>query len=524
MKSIGETLIEQLEAHSTEVVFGIPGVHTVELYRGLSTSSIRHITPRHEQGAGFMADGYARVSGKAGVVFVITGPGLTNMITPMAQARADSVPILVISSVNKTDSLGRGLGHLHELPDQLGMAKTVALSSTQITQASDLIPVVKNAYETLGTTRAGPVHIEVPLDVMACPYMLDIKGQTNPITKNTNDLSAAISLLTNATNPVIIVGGGAKNSNDLVLNIAECLDAPVIQSTNARGLMYGHPLSVPASPSLDAVRNLIKEADVVLGLGTEVGPTDFDMYQNGGFPKMSNFIRIDISPEQLDRYPATVSLCGRVEEILPQLCDALSTIRLNTNGPARAKTTRDNAYNELSQEMKKQVHFLETIRDTYPHSICIGDSTQPIYAGNLFYEHDRAGGWFNAATGYGALGYGIPAAIGASVAAPDDQVICITGDGGAQFTLPELMTAADEKLPILFIIWNNNGYREIETSMIDAGVTVVGCDPNAPDFKLVAASCNIPFQSSRLDDGSFKEALRTADLSKGPALIEVVIE
>ena len=123
MTSVGEALVVELENRGVSCVFGIPGVHTIELYRGLATSSIRHVTPRHEQGAGFMADGYARVSGKPGVAFVITGPGLTNTLTAMGQARADSVPMLVVSGVNALPSLGNGLGHLHELPDQQGLAR-----------------------------------------------------------------------------------------------------------------------------------------------------------------------------------------------------------------------------------------------------------------------------------------------------------------------------------------------------------------------------------------------------------------
>jgi len=127
--TVGESLVMLLEAHGVDTVFGIPGMHTVELYRGLAGSRIRHVTPRHEQGAGFMADGWARVSGRPGVAFVITGPGLTNAITAMAQARADSVPMLVISGVNPVVTLGRGLGYLHELPDQRGLMEKVALGS-----------------------------------------------------------------------------------------------------------------------------------------------------------------------------------------------------------------------------------------------------------------------------------------------------------------------------------------------------------------------------------------------------------
>ena len=141
MTSVGEALIAGLRARGVDVVFGIPGVHTVELYRGLAGSGIRHVTARHEQGAAFMADGYARVSGKPGVALVITGPGLTNAMTAMAQARADSVPMLVISGVNRRDSLGKGFGLLHELPDQSGLV--AALCPTRaVTTAAELGPAL----------------------------------------------------------------------------------------------------------------------------------------------------------------------------------------------------------------------------------------------------------------------------------------------------------------------------------------------------------------------------------------------
>ena len=138
LQPLGTFIPRFLAERGIDTVFGIPGVHTVELYRGLASSKIRHVTPRHEQGAGFMADGYARASGKPGVAFVITGPGLTNTITAMGQARADSVPMLVISGVNAMPTLGKGLGFLHELPDQRGMMEKVALLSLRVTEASEL--------------------------------------------------------------------------------------------------------------------------------------------------------------------------------------------------------------------------------------------------------------------------------------------------------------------------------------------------------------------------------------------------
>ncbi len=168
--TVGQALIRLLEAYDVDTVFGIPGVHTAELYRGLAGSSIRHVTPRDEQDAGFMADGYARVSGKPGVCLLITGPGLTNAITPMAQARADSIPMLVISGVNARHTLGQYKGHLHELPDQAATMRTIALSSERLEQPGDLAELVGRAFARMKSGRPGPVHIEIPTDLMEAPF------------------------------------------------------------------------------------------------------------------------------------------------------------------------------------------------------------------------------------------------------------------------------------------------------------------------------------------------------------------
>ncbi|MEL7528143.1 MAG: thiamine pyrophosphate-binding protein, partial [Pseudomonadota bacterium] len=161
-KTVGEALIDILEANDVDVVFGIPGVHTVELYRGLAASNIRHITPRHEQGAGFMADGYARISGKPGVALLITGPGVTNAITAMAQAYQDSIPMLVISGVNARASLGHGEGWLHELPDQRATMASVSRMTHTLHEPRDLPAVMERAFTVLQGRRPGPVHIEIP--------------------------------------------------------------------------------------------------------------------------------------------------------------------------------------------------------------------------------------------------------------------------------------------------------------------------------------------------------------------------
>ncbi|MBN3749605.1 hypothetical protein G3N96_29880, partial [Burkholderia sp. Se-20373] len=168
-RTCGEALVDLLARHGVECVFGIPGVHTVELYRGLAASSIRHVTPRHEQGAGFMADGYARVTGRPGVCFIITGPGMTNIATAMAQAYADSIPMLVISSVNARRELGRGDGRLHELPSQRDVFAGLTAFSHTLLDAADLPQVLARAFAVFASARPRPVHIEIPLDVIVMP-------------------------------------------------------------------------------------------------------------------------------------------------------------------------------------------------------------------------------------------------------------------------------------------------------------------------------------------------------------------
>ena len=515
MMTVGQALVAGLRTRGVAVVFGIPGVHTIELYRGLSGGGIRHVTPRHEQGAAFMADGYARVSGKPGVAFVITGPGLTNALTAMAQARADSVPILVISGVNRRASLGKGLGLLHELPDQAGMVRALC-PSFQVDCPEALNDVLTRAFAALTTGRPGPVHIEIPTDVMPLPCpQPEAPATEDPATLP--DLTAAVLRLSNAQRPVILAGGGACRADAALRALAERLDAPVVQTVNARGLMHGHRLTVPASPSLNAVRALIAASDQVLAVGTEFGPTDYDMYVRGGLPDLSGMIRIDLCAAQLARHPAALTLQADAGKVMSALLPRLAA--KTAQGASRAAAARDGARAELSPAMRDQVAMLEAIRAAVPGSIIVGDSTQPVYAGNLYYDHDRAGGWFNAATGYGALGFGPGAAVGAALASSGTPVICLIGDGGLQFSPGELRTALDENLPVTFVVWNNAGFQEIADAMVDAGTEVIGCTPSPLKMGPFAEACDLPFASVPADPAALRQALDVRPA--GPNLIEI---
>jgi acetolactate synthase I/II/III large subunit len=515
--TVGEALIHLLEQVGVDTVFGIPGVHTIELYRGLAASKIRHVTPRHEQSAAFMADGYARVSGKPGVCLLITGPGLTNALTAMAQARADSIPMLVISGVNARQTLGKGFGHLHELPNQSGMVKTVALWSHTLLNPVDLGSVLAEAFHQMTAGRPGPVHIEIPTDVMKMRLELPEFALPvhMPLAPDESKVAKAAELLNNARSPVILCGGGAVDAADQVHKLAQTLDAPVVQTVNARGIIGHHPLSVPASPSLNTVRNLLTSSDLVLALGTEFGPTDYDMYDSGAFPALANLIRVDVNAAQLARKPETALAVQAdagvfLTEIMPHIAI------LKRDGVERAAVCRTAAFAELSPAYQSHIELCRAIYQELPDAIIVGDSTQPVYAGNLYLEVPQPSSWFNAATGFGALGYGPPSAIGASLAAPNRPIICLVGDGGLQFSLAEIGTAKDENANVIFIVWNNHGYLEIENAMIASGVESVGVKPSAPDFVKIAKAYRM--HGDHLKVAELRLALAK---TKGPYLFQI---
>lgn len=525
MTTVGIRLVEGLIARGIEVVFGIPGVHTIELYRGLAAAQgkIRHVTPRHEQGAGFMADGYARVSGRPAAAFVITGPGITNTLTAMAQAKADSVPMLVISGLGRSDTLGKGLGRLHELPDQGAMVATLCHTET-VTDPKTLGDVLDRAFAAMTSGRPGPAHIQISTNMMGqpCPDLSPpvVAGSTVPLPLGR--LRSMASTLNAAERVVILAGGGIRGAETQLQRLAESLDAPVVLTTNARGAMHGHRLCVPASASLNAVRKFITDADQILAIGTELGPTDYDVDANGRVPNLSDMIRIDICADQLARHPAKMPVKADAGPIMAALLPM--TIRANREGSQRAEAARQAARAELAslnQAMPGQLDMVEAIRNAMPNAIIVGDSTQPIYAANLYYDHDRPRGWFNAATGYGALGFAPGAAVGAAIAAPGVPVVCLIGDGGLQFSPGELRTAVDEKLPVTYIVWNNAGFREIADALRNAKVPVLGCDPSPLDMEHFAMACDMPFARVPQDPAELAEMLATPQ--DGPRLLEIQV-
>ncbi|MEM0955859.1 MAG: 5-guanidino-2-oxopentanoate decarboxylase [Pseudomonadota bacterium] len=490
MLSCGELLVRLLDDYSVDTVFGLPGNHTVQLYRGLADSAIRHVSPRHEQGAAFMADGYARACGRPGVCFLISGPGLTNAATAMMQALADSIPMLVITAVSERRHLGLGEGRLHELPDQQALASQLTRFSHTLMDPRDLPKVLARAFAVFTSQRPGPVHIELPLDVITEPA--DVADRQSwavpsPPGPDKASLMMAASMLQQSKRPALVLGGGAVGASSAAIAIAETLDAPVFNTVNGKGVVpASHPLAVGASPSLPVVRDAISTSDVVLALGTEWGETDYDMLFLGDIVLQGSLIRVDIDAAQMARNQrpelAVVSDAHQfLEALLPLMTPS------DRGGMRRSQALRAAVQADAHVHAEMAALF-RTLQESVSDLMLVGDSTLPTYYAVWQYECEQPRRYFHSATGGGTLGYAIPASFGAKLAAPELSVAALIGDGSAQFTLPELAAGVELGLSVAVVVWNNGGYGEIRNGMLAAEIEPVGVDIYTPDLIRAAAA------------------------------------
>ena len=323
MTSVGEAAIELLAGRGVNTVFGIPGVHTLEFYRGLAGSGIRHVTPRHEQGGGFMADGFGRVTGTPGVCLVITGPGVTNVLTPVAQAYHDSKPLLVLSSSVAAD--GHGRGTIHDLPDQQALASSVTAFSHAVRSPDELADAMARAWDVFESGRPRPVHIQIPVDVLRAPAP-DMPAARDPRARpvaGEAELRRAADVLAAAGRPVVLIGGGGVDAGVQALAVAELLDAPVGLTINARGVVpTGHPLCLGSAVSFPPISDLLLGADAMLAVGTEFSELDWwGLAEPPTLP--AALVRIDVDPLQLGSRPCT-PLLGDAAATLEALARLLS--------------------------------------------------------------------------------------------------------------------------------------------------------------------------------------------------------
>ena len=524
--TVGRYVVETLAANGVDTVFGIPGVHNIELYRGLEFARLRHVLVRHEQNAGFAADGYARVSGAVAAAFVISGPGLTNALTAIAQAYSDSVPLLVIASSPVRASLGKRWGVLHELEDQRAIAAGVTGLARSALSAQDVRDHLRAAFATLRAARARPAYLEIPLDLLPEPTPLRperfARGSGAP-PPSPASLAAAHALLAEAERPLFIAGGGARGAGAALRRLVEATDGYLVTTVAGKGVVAeSHPANLGASLPFAAIQELVAAADVVIAAGTELSETD--VYTTTRLAMSGRLVRLDVDDFKLaDQFAAEVVVRGDAAASLEALAGDCRTRKgwRTASGAAAAYRARVEA--QFDAPSRARLAAVQALRESVPaDGVVFTDMTQLAYLGNYAFPAERPGLWFHP-SGYGALGFALPAALGAKIAQPQRAVVALAGDFGVQFTLQELMTAVELDLTLPVVVWNNGALGQIRDDMRAAGITPIGVVARNPDFAALAAACGAT--GVRVHGAAaLAEELRAALTRAGPTLLEAVAE
>ncbi|HWZ65127.1 MAG TPA: 5-guanidino-2-oxopentanoate decarboxylase [Steroidobacteraceae bacterium] len=519
--TVGRYVAETLLANGIDTAFGIPGVHNIELYRGVGAARLRHVLARHEQNATFAADGYARLSGRIAAALVISGPGLSNALTAIAQAYSDSVPLLVIASTPVRASLGKGWGVLHELTDQRALAAGAAGLALHANTPAEVAAHLEEAFAFLRRGRQRPVYLGIPLDLLAEPTALRPQrfAPAAPAPQPAAAaLAAAQQLLAGARRPLIIAGGGARHAGAALATLLETLDAYLVTTVAGKGVVpEQHPANLGASLPYRATQELLAAADVVLAAGTELAETD--IYTTTRITVPGRLIRIDIDPAMLIE-AGDDGLHGDARLTLEALARGLAPRRgwRSAEGDAAAHRRRVEA--QIAEHGAACLSAVRALAAAMPdNGVVFSDMTQVAYAGNYAYPANRSGSWFHPC-GYGTLGFALPAAIGAAIAEPGRPVVALAGDFGVQFTLQELLTAVEHQLTVPIVVWNNEALAQIRDDMRAAGIEPLGVQARNPDFVAFAAACGA--RAERIEGpAALTAAVRAALRCPGPTLLDV---
>lgn len=513
-----------LAAYGVDTVFGMAGTMTLELYRGIARTGIRHVQCRNEQGASLMADGYARATGRPGVCTIIGGPGVTNAATGIAQAYCDSQPMLVLSGASPAPTHGKGWGAIHELNDQAAVTAGFTAFSAMVRHPEEIPELVARAYAVFRSGRPRPVHLSLPRDVLPMPVEAEWKTRRSPTLPMPDPaaIEEAADLLARAVRPLIFVGGGAVGTRKALTAIGERIGAPVLASNAGKGILPdSHPLSLGGSILQEASQQALADADVVLLIGSEVAAGD---HFGTKLEIAGDIIRIDIDPMELTSvYPAAVPIQGDAGAALLALGSALSRrkpVSQRAEGERRVRDILARNAGKMTELEKLHARVWNVLRAALPaDAIVMGDATQIVYTGTAAMPMETERCWYYSGN-YCALGFALPMAIGAKIGAPRQAVIAVAGDGGVMFTVNELATAAEERVALPVIVWNNDALKAIADGMDERGIPRIGVEPRSPDFLGLAVSLGC--HAARATSAEhLAQSVRSALNADRPTLIEV---
>lgn len=527
-RNAGYAILATLKNYGIDTVFGIPGTHNLEFYRHLDELGIKPVTTRHEQGASYGADGWSQISGLPGVVITTSGPGLLNSLSGAATAYAESRPMLILSPGRPVGQEYRDIGSLHETKNPTGAVDSIVKFSRRVNSAEEAVDVIHNAFRSFAHDRPRPIHIEVPLNILEQEIdiddsLLEARPLGKPQPAPVEDIEAAADILSKSKKPIIVAGGGSLPAAADLLKLAEALEAPVITSVNGKGAIpEKHRLSLGADLRLTAAHAFCREADAMLIIGSKIGEAEL---WDGDIHPAGPVIRVDIERAQmLTNIAPDIELPGNSQAVVPQLLAALEA-RGVVAGSREAHDLQD-IFDALDNEGRaiapELAELNEKIMEILPEDTIIsGDSSQVTYMGTTtFYRAPKPHSLLYMAT-YATLGYGLPAAIGAKVAAPEHPVVCLLGDGALMFAVQEIMTAVEQKLDLPIICVDNGGYGEIRQNERDRGIADVAVNLVQPNWVQLAEGFGATGFEATID--TLAETVTKALDTKGPSLIHLKI-
>ena len=492
----GEAVVRSLAAHDVDTVFGIPGTHNLGIYDALrAMGGIRHILARHEQGAAFMADGYARASGEVGVCISTTGPAALNTLASLGTAFSDSSPVLCIASQIPAEGIGLDKGYLHECQDQLGSFAPVTKWRARADTVEAIPGVMREAFAQMLSGRPRPTAVEIPCDTLdeSDEVTMPAPAEANRPAPDPEQVERAARLLGAARRPVIWAGGGVISSSAgaEVRQLAERLQAPIFTTVLGKGAVADdHPLAAGATILHPAARAFLAESDLMLAVGTRFTEEETDRW---GLCLPDSLIHIDIDPEEIDRnYPATVGVVGDARAALQLINSQLQELRRPDNGSAAGiAKMRQEVWRYCQARAPEGVELVQTLRKALPReTIIVSDLTVAAYWCRLLldiYEpRTNIYPW-----GFCTLGFGLPAAIGAKVARPDRPVVVLCGDGGFLFNCQELAAAVQFDVPIVALVFNDSAYGVLKPQQMARYGQAHAVDLVNPDFVALAGAFGV---------------------------------
>lgn len=528
LDTAGRAVLQTLRSYGITTVFGIPGTHNLELYRPLAELGIRAVTTRHEQGAGYAADGWSQQTGLPGVVITTSGPGLQNAMSAVGTAFCESRPMIVLSPGVALGDEFADRGALHETKNASAMAGSVAEWSRRVSSAGEAVEAVHDAFELFRTGRPRPVHIEIPLDVLEAPA--NVSGQARTAVPAAAQLrgddavlARAVETLAAARRPVIIAGGGAWQARDEVTALAELLGAPVLTTLNGKATVdERHPLSLGANLRLAAAREVAEGADALVVLGSKLGEAELwvPTLQPSG-----RVIRVDISEGQLQKnLAADVAVRGHVAAVVTELLLRLRERSARETKPVPVPdlgAVREAIARELFDAAPETVELGRRIVEALPEdAIVAGDSSQIVYLAVANQLRQSQPHSLLYMPSYATLGYGLPAAIGARLADPSRPVVTVIGDGALMFCVNELATAIEQRVDLTIVCVDNGGYAEIKQNELDRGIAPIGVDLVQPDWVALARAFGASGVSVS-DEGEVGAAITEAIAARGVQLVHV---